>query len=362
MKEIIEQYKNVIVQISTPESTGTGFYLKKHGLIVTNDHVVKGNREVVVSGTDFAKVMTEVYFSDPLYDLAFLKPPAEVDLPEVHLGEEATVMEGDAIMAIGHPYGLKYTATQGIVSKAERNYNDIKYIQVDAAINPGNSGGPLVNDKGEVVGVNTFIIQNSNNLGFALPIRYLLDSIRRYEEYRGTFAQRCHSCGNLVTEETLEDSYCPHCGSKIEIQLKGVDDYVPTGIAKKVEEILQKVGTDIKLSRRGKNNWEIEEGSATINVSYSDQTGFVVGDSHLCKLPKENIGAIYEFLLRENNKMEDVVFSIFNQDIVLSFLIYEKYLTVETGEEIFTNLFKKSDYYDNVLVEQYGALWKEEKD
>ena len=81
-----------------------------------------------------------------------------------------------------------------------------------------------------------------------------------------------------------------------------------------------------------------------------------MGDAFLCRLPKTNIGAIYEFLLRENYNLENTVFSISNQDIILSTLIYDQYLMEEAGLEAFRNLFKEADEYDNLLIEKYGAL------
>ena len=264
--------------------------------------------------------------------------------------------DGDEVIAIGHPYGLNYTATEGIVSKAKRLQNGINYIQIDAAINPGNSGGPLVNTQGEVVGVNTFIIAGGDNLGFALPVENLIDSLNEYKPHYGKAAVRCLSCSNIVTEENIDGEYCPFCGAKIELPiLKKGQEYQATGAGLVVEKILEKLGKDVKLSRRGPYRWEIQEGSATIFINYNPN-GFIVGDAFLCRLPKTNIGAIYEFLLRENYNLENTVFSISNQDIILSTLIYDQYLTEDAGLEAFKNLFKKADEYDNLLIEKYGAL------
>ena len=359
MKEIIEKYKNVIIQISTPDSTGTGFYLNDYNVIVTNDHVVRGSNEVIIDGKTFDKQMSKVFFNDTRYDLAFIEAPDTAQFDQIGLASDRRVTEGDQVLALGHPYGLKYTATQGIVSKAERNYNDVNYIQVDAAINPGNSGGPLISEEGEVVGVNTFIISGSNNLGFALPANYLKDTLDAYRPHLGQKAIKCHSCETIVTNQTIEDEYCPNCGAKLDKKIfEESEKYEATGIAKTIETIITKLGKDVNLSRRGKNNWEIEEGSATINLSYSEQSYFVIGDAHLCRLPKQNIGPIYEFLLKENFTLEDVTFSVRGTDIILSVLIYDKYLNEDTGMRMMENLFKKADHYDNILVEQYGAIWK----
>lgn len=354
-QEIIENYKSVIIQIATSFGTGTGFYVKDFNLIVTNDHVVKESSEAVISGTKIPKVSMPVLFYDQKFDLAFIRVPEGLDLPDRKIGN-SPVHDGDRVIAIGHPYGLKYSATEGIVSKAKRVQNGLNYIQIDAAINPGNSGGPLVNTKGEIIGVNTFIIAGGDNLGFALPSEYLLESLKEYLPYHGQYAVKCKSCENVITSERIVDDYCPECGSRILIpQLKKESEYKPTGASQTVEKILEALGKDVKLARRGQDRWEVEEGSAKILISYSD-AGFIIGDAFICRLPKKNISAIYEYLLKENYELENVYFGVNNQDIVLSLMIYDHYLTFETGLESIKSLLKKADYYDNYLLENYGAL------
>jgi serine protease Do len=99
----------------------------------------------------------------------------------------------------------------------------------------------------------------------------------------------------------------------------------------------------------------VKEGSATIRISYNPDNYFVVGDAFLCQLPKQNIGAVYEYLLRENSQMKSMLFSVNQQDIVLSSLTYDMDMTAESGEEMLSALFKKADFYDNTLMEQFGC-------
>jgi serine protease Do len=105
------------------------------------------------------KRLSRVWYTDRKHDLAFLEAPKNIAFPDIHLGRYETMKDGDEVVAIGHPYGLNYTATQGVISKVDRIREGLKYIQIDAAINPGNSGGPLVNENGEIIGVNSFIIR-----------------------------------------------------------------------------------------------------------------------------------------------------------------------------------------------------------
>ncbi len=360
VKEIFDQYRDIVIQIATPQSTGTGFYLKKPNLVVTNNHVVEDNREVVVEGTLFKKQLVKVLFTDPKFDLAFLAAPVGVDLPDVDLGTAAALAQGDTVGAVGHPFGLKYTTHDGIVSNVQEVMNNIKYVQHSAAINPGNSGGPLLNRAGQVVGVNTFIIGNANNIGFALPAEYLESAIADFQKMESSDCTRCASCANIVSEKTLENKqYCPNCGAKVLLPSQA-DAFVPTGIGKTVETMLARTGHDVPLSRRGPSQWEIRQGSAKIEISYHEKTGLIVADCFLCQLPKENIKPIYEYLLRQNFDIEGLTFSVHEQDIILSLLIFDRHLDPDIGFAKLQYIFERADYYDNILVEEFGAQWKED--
>jgi serine protease Do len=358
MQQIVETYKSVVIQIATPFSTGTGFYLKDPDLIVTNNHVVEGNREVTIEGVGLPRQICRVLYNDAKFDLAFLEMPADAPIPIVNLAP-TLVREGERVTAIGHPFGLKYSFTQGIVSNPRHIFNNIDYIQHDAALNPGNSGGPLINAEGDVVGVNTFIIQNGNTIGFSLPSKYLNDAIEAFKEGAGEVGARCESCLNLVFTSTIEKGYCPHCGTKVKLASES-EEYLSEGVGLTIENMLKKLNYDIRLSRRGPNNWEIRQGSAKINITYHAQTGLIICDAALCTLPPQNIKLVYEYLLRENFRNEGVTLSVRGQDIMLSLLIYDRYLKEAVAEKLLSNLFEKADYYDNILVEEYGAKWRTE--
>ena len=359
MDNIIKEYREVIIQIITPFGSGSGFYLQSHNLIVTNSHVVKGCLDVVIKGTHFPKTISKVLFSDAKYDIAFVEPPVGITLPVKELSSN-DVFAGEQILAIGHPLGLTYTATQGIVSKEERIFDGIKYIQIDAAINPGNSGGPLINKDGKIVGINTFIFRDGENLGFAVPVRYISQTLFDYEKVKGQFAIRCTSCTNVVTETSLEDGYCSSCGNKIDIKLFHPEPYRPSGISKMIEDIITKLDKDVRITRMGANSWHVIEGSALIKIFYDQKSNFIFCDAMLCQLPKENIGPLYEFVLKENAELENISFSIFHQNIVLGAVIYSDDLTEETGVKLFKTLFDKADYYDDTLINTFSAAAIEE--
>lgn len=361
MRTVVDAFRDAIVQIATPHSAGTGFYLHEAHLIVTNEHIVRDNREVVVQGNAFDKQLSEVRYTDENRDLAFIAPPRTAPLPVIRLGDESTVKEGDAVVSIGHPFGLEFSVTQGVISNVARERNGLLYLQHDAALNPGNSGGPLISTSGgQVIGVNTFGMKDGDNIGFSLPASTLKEALEKFRTAPGQVKACCRSCGNVVSEITIADQkYCPHCGAKVKLAIHA-REYEPGGIAGKIEDLLRHIGHEVRLARRAPNSWEIQQGTARINITYHEDTGLIMGDAHLCKLPPQNIRPIYELLLRQNYQLKGLTFSIKDQDIVLSLLIFDRHLNLETGSRLFRHLFERADYFDNLLVEEYGALWAQQ--
>ena len=357
--EIIDFFQNAIIQIATKNGTGTGFYVKEYDVIVTNNHVVDNMAEVTIQGKVFHKLLSRVWYTDRKHDLAFLEPPAGAVLADIHLGRYEEMKDGDEVVAIGHPYGLNYTATQGVISKVDRIRDGLKYIQIDAAINPGNSGGPLVNDKGEIIGVNSFIIRGGDNLGFALPVNYLRTALELYQPIRGASGTRCTSCDFLITANNIDTGkYCPSCGTEVKLPELPEKEVELTGVAKTIEGILKDLGKDVKLSRNGINNWEVEEGSAKIRITYNPDNYFVTGDAYVCQMPADGtkIKTLYQFLLEENYKLNGLVLSCNGQNIVLSCIMYDQDITNENGKKQFDMLFKRADEYDDMLKREYGCL------
>jgi len=358
LQQIIEQYQNAIIQIATATGTGTGFYIKEFDLIVTNDHVVGDNAEVTIAGKIFDKAISRVWFTDRKHDLAFLEAPSQAQLPEIKLGQYEKMKDGDRVLAIGHPYGLNYTATQGVISKVDRIREGLKFIQIDAAINPGNSGGPLVNNEGEVIGVNSFIIRGGDNLGFALPVNYLREALSLYHPSRGQASTRCFSCSSLVTAANIDSAkYCPGCGTEVKLLQVPLKEVEQTGVAKAIEEILKGLGKNVRLAREGANNWSVKEGSAKIKIAYNPENSFIAGDAYLCQLPADplKIKPLYEFLLHENYRINGMALGCVKQNIVLSCIMYDTEMSKEIGVATFHNLFKQADHYDDLLKKEYGC-------
>lgn len=362
MNDILEQYKSVIIEIATPYSTGTGFWLSSLQLLVTNEHVIRGNKEVVVKGNFFDKQLVKVLFTDPKYDLAFLESPKNtLQHPAIEIEKQIPIQDGQAVTAIGHPFGMPFSVTRGVISNSRHFINSVRYLQHDAALNPGNSGGPLLNENGLVIGVNTFIIQNGNSIGFALPSEYLLSSLKEFQEKGSEEGTRCPSCGNVVTEKFVDAGHCCYCGVRVTLPHQ-LPDYEPKGIAKTIEHIFEQIGFQAALSRLGPNSWELRQGSARISVSYHEKTGMITGDAYLCMLPKEDIKPVYEYLLRENYKLEGLTLSVNGQFVILSLVLFDRYLFEETGAELFKKLLEKADHYDDHLIHHYKAIHRSYND
>lgn len=152
---------------------GTGFIISRDGYILTNDHVVGESEEVDVELYDGRTLAGKVVGRDQRTDLALLKVSGETSLPVLPLGDSDRVEIGELVLAAGNPFGLEYTITIGVVSRKGHGFGRFgffdDYIQTDASINPGSSGGPLVNIRGQVIGINTAIVPRQR-IGFAIPI------------------------------------------------------------------------------------------------------------------------------------------------------------------------------------------------
>jgi len=156
---------------------GSGFIFDDDGLILTNSHVVFGRQAIFVTLDDGTKYPATLLGADPISDLAIVKiPKAAKELPKAILGDSTKIQIGEEVLAIGNPLGLEQTLTRGIISGVNRIIQEtqtplmLPLIQMDAAINLGNSGGPLVNLCGEVIGINTAVMSEAQNIGFAIPI------------------------------------------------------------------------------------------------------------------------------------------------------------------------------------------------
>jgi serine protease Do len=166
-------------------SLGSGFIIDEQGYILTNNHVIEKADKIKVRLSNEKEFDAEVVGRDPKTDIALIKIESTKPLQAVTMGDSDKLQVGEWLIAIGNPFGLEHTVTAGIVSAKGRvigsgPYDD--FIQTDASINPGNSGGPLINMRGEVIGINTAIIAGGQGIGFALPINMVKQILPQLKE------------------------------------------------------------------------------------------------------------------------------------------------------------------------------------
>jgi len=174
-------------------SLGSGVIIDKSGLILTNNHVVKDADEITVKFANKLEAKGKVVGTDAKTDLAVIRVSSKEDLPVARLGNSDTLHVGEWAIAIGNPFGLDHTLTVGVISATGRSEVGIaayeNFIQTDASINPGNSGGPLLNVRGEVIGINTAIVASGQGIGFAIPVnmarKVMEDLVKKGKVTRG---------------------------------------------------------------------------------------------------------------------------------------------------------------------------------
>jgi serine protease Do len=188
--EGVSSFGPAVVVVRSPAGLGSGFIINKQGYLVTNFHVIMGQKHISVTrfkkaGAELKRILhknVRIAALDPFHDLAVLQVKGKADepfLPIVFSPDEKTSV-GEKVFVIGNPLGLERTVTEGVVSHTARNFGGKLYLQVDASVNPGNSGGPLFNSKGEVIGVINMGVPYMQGLNFAIPVRhvkYILDHL-----------------------------------------------------------------------------------------------------------------------------------------------------------------------------------------
>ena len=209
----VDQIKNAVVKIDIyksvngrfrPAGSGSGFIFSSDGMVFTNSHVVEGADKIMVSLLNENEIEATLIGKDPDTDLAILKIYAE-GYSVAKLGDASQLQIGQFVIAIGNPYGYQHTVTTGVVSALGRTLQTQSgrmvdnVIQSDAALNPGNSGGPMINTDGEVVGVNTAVIQGAQGLSFSVNIntakeiaRQLIRDGKVFKAYLGLQLQDVH--------------------------------------------------------------------------------------------------------------------------------------------------------------------------
>jgi serine protease Do len=343
--------RDAVFKINTGSGSGTGFYLQKEGVIVTNFHVIEGNHRVSIEDQQKNRYLAHVVFGNPETDIAFLRADKLSFNGAVAFNEIKNVENRDKVWVIGYPFGLPYTETEGIVSNSKQLMDGRHFIQIDAAVNPGNSGGPVVDVEGNLLGVTTAKFNNADNMGFAIPTNVVqeeLETLKSNPDLK--YAIKCNSCKNLVFQKT---DYCPNCGANIDEHLfeeKPLDEF-----AQFVESALSSLNMNAILARTGYDYWEFYQGSSQIRIFVFNRN-YLYATSPLNNLPQQKLEEIYSFIL--SNPVSPYKLGVYNNQIFLSYRFHISDIYTDKKADIqdkLTHLALKADELDDYFVKEYGA-------
>jgi len=193
VRELVSAFGEGVVKVQTPKGVGSGFLINKEGYIITNAHVIEGETQITVNmfikkGESFWRRQVrdvEITAVNPAADLALLKMkvPEDVEITPLYFGDMDKVRTGEPVFAIGNPFGLEQSVSEGIISHKARQAEQMFLIQTTAPINPGNSGGPLLNMRGEAIGVTTMKFYFAEGIGLAVPVSTVKDFLKFREAY-----------------------------------------------------------------------------------------------------------------------------------------------------------------------------------
>jgi serine protease Do len=190
--EASKKYAPAVVLVKTAAGLGSGFFVNKEGYLITNYHVIAGEKRIAVTqfikeGTALRKVIhkeVEIIAVAPFHDLAVLKlKNFDTEITPVNFAPTEDLHVGETVFAIGNPLGLERSVTEGVISQTHRNFGGILYLQIDAPVNPGNSGGPLFNTRGQVIGIINMGIPTMEGLNFSIPAghaKYIMDHLEAF--------------------------------------------------------------------------------------------------------------------------------------------------------------------------------------
>ena len=270
------------------------------GLVVTNAHVVKGAESVAVTSTDGRERTGAVVATDPVFDLAVIAlEPGGPELPAAEFGNSDALEMGDWAIAVGNPFGLSNSVTLGIISNLRRTSAELglrdkrmPLLQTDAAINPGNSGGPLLNEHGEVIGINTAMHRGAGGIGFAIPIndaRATIEALARGEPKRYSYlgiemtpvptrsaaaaAGPLGPAGGIVVTRVLPGSPAARARLKHGDIITAVNDVpVPSTLSMQAMISGMKVGQPVRMSIvRGEQEFVVQAAVADLSASQREE-------------------------------------------------------------------------------------------
>lgn len=350
----MKDYSKAIFKITTSSGSGTAFYLPDKDLFITNFHVVIGEQFVAIQDQNHQRFLGRVVFVHQALDLAFLRSEQKPkDTPIIELDRDVSTASLQKIYVHGFPFGLPYTITEGIISASNQMVNGRHFIQTDAAVNPGNSGGPMLNEKGQLVGVTTSKLTQADNVGFGIPIHEILTEIEDFNSnFKNIYHVKCDSCGSLITEET---AFCTQCGSGIDSKV--FERFELSLFAQFVEKALETMGLNPVLARAGQDYWEFHQGSALIRI-FVFKNDYLVATSQLNRLPKGDTNDLLEYILDDQSPNLPYNLGISENHIYLSYRVHLSDIFSANKDQVLLKLSglpQKADELDTFFVKEYGC-------
>ncbi len=350
----MENIKKSVFKINTSAWTGSWFYLNDYKVIVTNYHVVAWSKDVSIENYNHDKEVAKVIMVHPEKDIAFVKTEKDLSLDEtIKINKDVKVKAKDKVSALGFPFGMSLTITEWIVSSPNQNLQGRELIQTDAAINPGNSWGPLVNEKNELIGINTVKYTNADNTGFAVKTKELLEELEKVDSLdTSKLSVICNSCGTCITKKT---EYCESCWWKI-----NKDIFIEKKLEKLalfVEDAISKLDINPIIARAWEESWKFHEWSSEIRIFVFDNNYLYI-TSPLNLLPTKNLWPLYDYILKEN--IDPFQLWVSDNHIYLSYrvCIHDIFKWDEYKKEISKNIKSfslKADKLDDMFVEKFGC-------
>lgn len=347
MKHISES----VYKIITASGSGTGFKVANNDLVITNYHVVKGNKQVALQDHKKDRYLAHVVMVNPEVDLAFLYVE--------ELKEKEGMIELDAALQVrsmqkvyinGYPFGMPFTVTEGIVSSPNQPLSGRNYVQTDAAVNPGNSGGPMLNEAGKLVGVTTSKFTQADNVGFGIKHTDLMKQLEEFTFTDIIYRVKCNSCDNYV--ETVQD-FCANCGNNIDVSV--FEESQKSRFSIFIEDALVELGINPVLCRSGNDFWEFHHGSALIRI-FTFNKDYLYATSPINKLPKQNLIELLSYIT--GRPVDPYFLGVYANQIFLSYRVHLSDIYSDQKDIIKRNIAlmaKKADDLDNFFHEKYGC-------
>jgi len=341
--------ENTVYKINTAKGSGSCFYLKEQNMFVTNYHVVAGFKQVCLEDSKHEVFLGNVVMVNTHEDIAFIKSDKLMEAEGFIINAEE-LKRGEKISVIGFPYGMPFSITEGVISAVNQLLDGKPHTQIDAAVNPGNSGGPVINEKGELIGIVASKFSDADNMGFAIPINILVNELEIAKELNSNFALKCNSCDSLIEKAV---KYCLGCGDTIDETI--FDDYELSDLGRFCEGAIANIGINPVLMRKGHEYWNGHVGSAEVRIFVYDYN-YIYSTSPLNRLPKKNIEPLLTYLL--SDPVNPYQLGVSDNDIYISYRFAVIDIHTSHKDTILKNLanmLHKADELDDAFQNEYGC-------